>query len=52
MIPDESVFPADCNGVLCDHCVPYGCSPKAGIFTPPPTEPDSLDSVALQEAES
>lgn len=25
MIPDESVFPAECNGVLCDHCVPYGC---------------------------
>lgn len=25
MIPAESVFPTECDGKLCDHCVPYGC---------------------------
>lgn len=51
MIPDESVFPAECNGVLCDHCVPYGCSPKATLFDTPPTESDSAGGVALQGVE-
>lgn len=51
MIPDDSVFPAECDGVLCDHCVPYGCSPKAGVFTLPPIESNTGDSVALQDVE-